>query len=121
MCQGIPYQSLQFLGDRPTLIYSLHPSTLIFNGLEDRVVDIPIRHTEPFFEYLRQRTIRLRSIPERQRGDLFEYRFELGTGISVPSREDLNAVEPAEWRRDREKYVIETWIREAKARVAASE
>ena len=31
----------------------------------------------------------------------------LGTGIPVPSRDDLNAVEPAEWRRDNEKYVLE--------------
>ena len=183
MCQGIPYQSLQFLGDRPAVIYSLHPSTLIYNGLEDTVVDIPIHHTKPFFEDMRQRTIRQRaSAPVR--GEVFEYRFEpgtshrpyfvtrpvalwlhrqlkfpkwtedaiermpethisewaqahnapmdpgysneqreggaraLGTGIPVPSREDLNAVEPAEWRRDQEKYVLETWIREAKARVA---
>jgi len=33
----------------------------------------------------------------------------------------LNAVEPAEWRRDSEKYVLETWIREAKARIAAAQ
>jgi dienelactone hydrolase len=180
MCQGIPYQSLQFLGDRPAVIYSLHPATLIFNGLEDTVVDIPIRHTQAFFEDMRQRTIRRRGSAE----GVFEYRFQpetshrpyfvtrpvalwlhgqlkfpnwtegaiermpethisewaqahnapmdpgysneqreggaraLGSGIPVPSREDLNAVEPREWRRDQEKYVLETWIREAKARVA---
>jgi hypothetical protein len=180
MCQGIPYQSLQFLGDRPAVLYSLHPSTLIFNGLEDTVVDIPIHHTQTFFEDMRQRTIRRRVSAE----GVFEYRFEpgtshrpyfvtrpvaiwlyrrltfpnwteatiegmqethisewaqahnapmdpgysneqreggaraLGTGIPVPSREDLNAVEPEDWRRDHEKYVLETWIREAKARVA---
>jgi dienelactone hydrolase len=183
MCQGIPYQSLQFLGDRPAVIYSLHPATLIYNGLEDTVVDIPIRHMKPFFEDMRQRTIRQRSSSERVRGEVFEYRFEprtshrpyfvtrpvalwlqqqlkfpkwteeaiermpethisewaqahnapmdpgysneqreggaraLGTGIPVPSREQLNAVEPAEWQRDKERYVIETWISEAKARV----
>ena len=41
MCQGIPYQSLAFLGDRAAAIYALHGlrgPTLVFNGLEDRVV-----------------------------------------------------------------------------------
>lgn len=183
MCQGIPYQSLQFLGDRPAVVYSLHPATLIFNGLEDTVVDIPIRHAQPFFEDMRQRTIRRRGNAE----GVFEYRFEpgtshrpyfvtrpvalwlqrqlkfpnwteaaiermpethisewaqahdapmdplysneqreggaraLGTGIPVPTREELNAVEPGEWRRDQERYVIETWIREAKSRIPNSE
>jgi dienelactone hydrolase len=35
MCQGLPYRSLSFLGDRPAVIYALHASrgpTLIFNG-----------------------------------------------------------------------------------------
>src|SRR5258706_4165640 len=72
MCQGIPYQSLQFLGDRPAALYSLHPATLIFNGLEDTVVDIPIRHTQTFFEDMRQRTIRRRGSAE----GVFEYRFQ---------------------------------------------
>jgi dienelactone hydrolase len=183
MCQGIPYQSLKFLGDRPAAIYALHPATLIFNGLEDTVVDIPIRHTQPFFEDMRRRTIRLRGNAQ----GVFEYRFEpgashrpyfvtravalwlhrqlrfpnwteeaigrmpethisewalahnapmdpgysneqreggtraLGEGIPVPSRDDLNAVEPARWRSEPEKYVLETWIREAKARIDAKE
>jgi len=181
MCQGIPYQSLQFLGDRPAALYSLHPATLIFNGLEDTVVDIPVRHTQPFFEDMRQRTIRRRGSAE----GVFEYRFEpetshrpyfvtrpvalwlqrqlkfpnwtesaiekmpethisewaqahnapmdpgysneqreggaraLGAGIPVPSREELNAVQPGMWRRDQDKYVLETWIREAGKAVAA--
>ena len=41
MCQGIPYQSLRALGDRPAIIYALHASrgpTLVFNGLEDDTV-----------------------------------------------------------------------------------
>jgi len=183
MCQGLPYQALQFLGDRPAAIYALHPATLLYNGLEDTVVDIPVHHMPPFFEDMRQRTIRLRGTAK----GVFEYAFEpgashrpffvtrpvalwlqrqlefpnwteekvrtmpethisewaqahhaemdklyateqreggaraLGTGIPVLSRDDLNAVEPAEWRRDSEKYVLETWIREAKARVAAAQ
>jgi dienelactone hydrolase len=179
MCQGLPYQSLQFLGDRPAVLYSLHPSTLIFNGLEDTVVDIPVHHMQPFFEDMRQRTIRRRGGED----GVFEYRFEpgtshrpyfvtrpvalwlrnrlqfpnwteedirkmpathisewakenhapmdalyateqreggamaLGTGIPVPPRDDLNAVPPAEWQRDQEKYVLESWIKEALSRV----
>lgn len=62
MCQGIPYRSLAFLGDRPAVLYALHAArgpTLIYNGLEDSVVAIP-RHGEPFFEDLRRRVARLR-------------------------------------------------------------
>ncbi len=62
MCQGIPYQSLKFLGDRGAAIYALHASrgpTLVFNGLEDTVVRIPA-HREPFFEDLQRRTAQLR-------------------------------------------------------------
>ena len=43
MCQGIPYQSISFLGDRPAVIYALHASrgpTLIYNGLQDTTVSI---------------------------------------------------------------------------------
>jgi dienelactone hydrolase len=58
MCQGLPYQSLQFLGDRPAAIYALHAArgpTLIFNGLADTVVAIPT-HGESFFQDLQRRT-----------------------------------------------------------------
>jgi hypothetical protein len=61
MCQGLPYQSLQFLGDRPAAIYALHAArgpTLIYNGLADTVVAIPT-HSEAFFQDLRERTARL--------------------------------------------------------------
>jgi dienelactone hydrolase len=62
MCQGIPYRSLSFLGDRPAVIYALNASrgpTLVYNGLADSVVAIP-SHREPFFADLRERTERLR-------------------------------------------------------------
>jgi dienelactone hydrolase len=62
MCQGLPYQSLSFLGDRAAAIYALHAArgpALIFNGRLDTVVNIP--HTqEPFFEDLRARVTKLR-------------------------------------------------------------
>jgi dienelactone hydrolase len=76
MCQGIPYRSLGFLGDRPAVLYALHAArgpTLIYNGLEDSVVAIP-RHGEPFFEDLRRRVARLRGAE----AGLFETGFVAG-------------------------------------------
>jgi len=61
MCQGLPYRSLRFLGDRGAVIYALHASrgpTLIYNGLADSVVAID-KHGEAFFADLRQRTIKM--------------------------------------------------------------
>ena len=78
MCQGIPYRSLQFLGDRPAALYALHASrgpTLVYNGLEDTTVAIP---TNPpsFFEDLQRRTAALRG---SIRG-IFETGFVPGVG-----------------------------------------
>jgi len=59
MCQGIPYQSLAFLGDRGPMIFALHAKrgpTLAINGTADRVVDIS-HHGQDFFEGLRKQTI----------------------------------------------------------------
>ena len=61
MCQGLPYRSLRFLGDRGAVIYALHASrgpTLIYNGLADSVVAMD-RHGEAFFADLRQRTVQV--------------------------------------------------------------
>ena len=61
MCQGLPYRSLRFLGDRGAVIYALHASrgpTLIYNGLADSVVAMD-RHGRAFFAGLRQRTVQL--------------------------------------------------------------
>jgi hypothetical protein len=62
MCQGAPYRRLQAVGDRAPILYTLHAGrgpTLIYNGLEDTVVNMP-NHGPPFFEDLRQRTIQLK-------------------------------------------------------------
>jgi dienelactone hydrolase len=62
MCQGTPYRSLAFLGDRPAAIYALNARrgpTLVYNGLADTVVAIPT-HGETFFADLQERTRRLR-------------------------------------------------------------
>jgi dienelactone hydrolase len=67
MCQGIPYKSLRFLGDRPAVLYALHASrgaTLVYNGLEDTTVAIP-RFGERYFIELQERTAKLRGTPER--------------------------------------------------------
>ena len=76
MCQGIPYQSLSFLGDRPAVLYALHASrgsTLLYNGLQDTTVSIP-KHGKPFFDDLHRRTEKLRGSSK----GLFEYEFTEG-------------------------------------------
>jgi hypothetical protein len=73
MCQGLPYQTLSFLGDRPAAIYALHASrgpTLIFNALADTVVAIPT-HGEAFFHDLRRRTAALAGSNDT----VFDYRL----------------------------------------------
>jgi len=75
MCQGFPYRSMSFLGDRPAVIYALHAlrgTTLIANGLEDTVVAIPT-HGPGFFAELQARA-RL----ELGDGDVFETLFAEG-------------------------------------------
>lgn len=80
MCQGIPYQSLAFLGDRPAVVYALHAvrgPTLIINGTEDDTVGIrKYGHDENFFEDLRQRVGALHGSLE----GVFEFRFEPQAG-----------------------------------------
>jgi dienelactone hydrolase len=78
MCQGIPYQSLQSLGDRPAVIYGLHAlrgATLIFNGLEDTTVAIP-KNAPAFFGDLRSRT----AGRARRSSGLFDVGFVPGVG-----------------------------------------
>lgn len=78
MCQGIPYQSLSFLGDRPAVLFALHASRgplLIYNGLQDSVVGIPKLGTWPFFDDLYQRTAKLHGTYD----GLFEYNFTEGS------------------------------------------
>jgi dienelactone hydrolase len=61
MCQGGPYRSLAFLGDRPAVLFTLaarRGDTFIINGTADTVVDIP-HHGPDFFADLRQRVITL--------------------------------------------------------------
>lgn len=62
MCQGLPYKSLGFLGDRAAMVYALQAArgpTLIWNGRGDTVVNMQNTH-EPFFDDLRARTIAAR-------------------------------------------------------------
>ncbi|MGH9657755.1 MAG: prolyl oligopeptidase family serine peptidase, partial [Bryobacteraceae bacterium] len=78
MCQGGPYQSLRFLGDRPAALYALHASrgpTLVYNGLEDTTVQIP-RHGEPHFRDLQARVAKLRG----SAAGVFETGFVAGVG-----------------------------------------
>jgi dienelactone hydrolase len=76
MCQGLPYQSLNFLGDRPAVVYALQAArgpTLIWNGRVDTVVNVP-KTQEPFFDDLRTRVIALRG----SAGGAFDYGFTDG-------------------------------------------
>ncbi len=78
MCQGVPYQALQFLGDRGPAIYALNAKrghTLVYNGSADKVVDIP-NHSEDFFANLRRQTVALLG----SKKDVFDYEFLAGGG-----------------------------------------
>ena len=73
MCQGIPYKSLAFLGDRPAAVYAMntaHARLLVMNGLADTTVDIP-HHGPDFFRDLQARTRALRGA----KADTFETLF----------------------------------------------
>lgn len=57
MCQAGPYNAVNFLGDRPGVLYTLNArrgDTLVLNGTADTVVDIP-HHKQDFFDRLRER------------------------------------------------------------------
>lgn len=61
MCQGIPYRSLMFIGERGPVIYALNAKrgpTLVINGSDDDVVDIP-HHGRNWFEQLRKQIVEL--------------------------------------------------------------
>ncbi|MBV9762911.1 MAG: alpha/beta fold hydrolase [Acidobacteriaceae bacterium] len=78
MCQAIPYRSLDFLGDRGAMIYALNAKrgpTLVFNGSDDEVVDIP-HHGQDFFTDLRARTIQALGSSR----DVFDFQFAPGGG-----------------------------------------
>jgi len=76
MCQGYPYQSLSFLGDRGAVIYALHAArgpTMVWNGTADNVVNMP--HTlDPFFADLHARTVALHG----SANNVFEWGFTQG-------------------------------------------
>jgi len=183
MCQGIPYQSLQFLGDRAAALYALHAArgpTLIVNGTADSVVGIPGHgHDDAFFRDLRERVARLgtdrdrvfdfqfvpdvshrpffvtrpvaawlerkldfpnwteatiRSMPTTQIGRWAAvngvpldrlYATEdreggtpaLGENVPALSRDQLSVFGPEEWQRDKKRFVYESWVEAARARV----
>ena len=78
MCQAIPYQSLNVLGDRGATLYALNAKrgpTLVFNGSADEVVDI-IHHEQDFFADLRKRTIAELGTTK----DVFDFEFAPGAG-----------------------------------------
>jgi dienelactone hydrolase len=79
MCQGIPYQSLSFLGDRAAVIFALqaqHGPTLVYNGLDDAIVQSDPRGPRAFFADLQQRTADLLGSGKH----VFETGFEADAG-----------------------------------------
>jgi dienelactone hydrolase len=59
MCQAGPYHALEFLGDRPAVLFALQAKrgpTFMFNGTNDTVIAIPT-HPPDFFDDLRKRVI----------------------------------------------------------------
>jgi dienelactone hydrolase len=79
MCQGIPWQSLTFLGDRAAVICALHAargSTLVYNGLADEIVNHDPRGPRLFFKDLQERTAALRGTSK----GVFETGFEPDAG-----------------------------------------
>ncbi len=78
MCQGIPYRSLDFLDNRGAALYALNAlrgPTLIMNGTDDTVVDIP-NHEQPWFDQLRRETIQKLGNSK----NIFETQFVPGGG-----------------------------------------
>ena len=78
MCQGLPSQSLRFLGDQAAVIYALHAArgpTFVWNGRLDQVIT-PQKNYEPFFDDLRARTAKLHGSMD----GVFEYGFRDGSG-----------------------------------------
>jgi dienelactone hydrolase len=72
MCQALPYQSLDFLGDRPAMIYALQAArgpTMIFNGLGD--TGVAPAHTDNFFKDMQTRAIQLHG----GTNNIFEFGF----------------------------------------------
>lgn len=73
MCQGLPYRSLGFLGDRAAALYALHAARgplLMWNGRVDTVVNMP-KTQDAFFDDLRARVVALRGKSD----GVFEYGF----------------------------------------------
>jgi dienelactone hydrolase len=78
MCQGLPSQSLAFLGDKAATLYALHAArgpTFIWNGRLDLTI-VPQKTYELFFDDLRARTAALHGGMD----GVFEYGFQDGTG-----------------------------------------
>jgi len=76
MCQAGPYHALEFLGDRPAVIFALQAKrgpTFMFNGTNDQVVAIPT-HPLNFFDDMRARVIALNGSD----ANVFTYYFDPG-------------------------------------------
>jgi len=99
---------------RPVALW-LHRQLEFPNWTEERVRTMPETHISEWAQAHHAEMDKLYATEQREGGAR-----ALDTGIPVPARDDLNAVDPGAWRRDSDKYVLETWIRQAKARVGTA-
>ena len=77
MCCSLPYQSLRYLGDRPSLLYALQADrgpTLIWNGREDDICNL-FDTQEPYFDDLRARVAALLAPESPKQDNIFVYNF----------------------------------------------
>jgi hypothetical protein len=87
-CQGPPYRSLQVIGDRSAILYTLNAERgpmYIMNGSVDTVMDIP-HHLQPWFDEVKARAIAVRGTDK----DMFTTVFYPGVSHR-PSWENRDA------------------------------
>ena len=78
MCQAGPYHALEFLGDRPAILFALQAKrgpTFMFNGTADTVIAIP-SHPPDFFDDMRRRVIAVNGSDK----NVFTTYFDQGAG-----------------------------------------
>ncbi len=185
--QGLPYRSLEFLGDPPAVIYSLHASrgpTLVVNGELDWDGRPRVTQDPRWYEALRRHAIEFRAsdrgvfdIGEFQRGAIhrpyfvtkpvalwLEHQLDfpnwtesdihampetyirewaktqnvqidpsytteglesgtyaLGTGVPGLSRTDLSVFAPADWERQKDRLILESWVKKTKEKLGLAD
>ena len=95
---------------RPAALW-LHKRLNFPNWTEDSVARMPETHILEWVEKTGAAIDKLYATELREGGTR-----ALGTGFPAVPHDKLNALPPEQWERDKEKYVYETWLKEARAR-----